>query len=650
MSVVWKFHLAVGGLLMVVGLWLYWPTLDYPFVFDDRRNITEAPHIHITALTAEQLLRAGRVGHLSTRPVAKITYALNYWASGGLNPRAFRLTNIWIHIVSALAVYCLGLQLLGFGGSGKRRRSGIPRRAQTAAACALLWLVHPMQVQSVTYIVQRMNSLAVMFCLLSVCAYIAGRNVTVLPWRLAGFAGAAASGLLALGCKENAAMLPVLLFLAEWVFYRDVSWPWLRRQLLFWIGPLALLGAVVLVSRGFNPWRFIESTYALYDFTPGQRLLTQPRVVFLYAFLLLLPLPQWLSLEHGTVVSTSLLSPWTTVPAIMLLLAAIGAALWLLPRRRFIAFCLLWFFLNLFIESSFIGLEMVYEYRVYMPSVTLLLGLLHLGFSSWRAAPWQRLAAVLPVAVLLCLSTRAVNYAWRSEIALWQDVVEKAPNLARPYYNLATWYVRAGDPAAAIPHFRRAIELDKNYAMAEYNLGFVLEQQGDTAEAEQHYRRALEINPDYTKPRVALGTLLRDRGDSEAAIEQLKLALSSAPNTTKALSQLAFTYASRRDYATAVEYYERYLQLVPGDHEQRRSLANIYAFLGRADDAVRELRRLAAALPADAEARYSLGRALERQDDRDAAMSAYRELLRLQPDHAEGKGRLQALESRPRTP
>ncbi|MCP4693868.1 MAG: hypothetical protein GY859_37885, partial [Desulfobacterales bacterium] len=200
---------------------------------------------------------------------------------------------------------------------------------------ALIWLVHPIQTQSVSYIVQRMNSMAAMFYLLSILLYAKGRTAQTRGGAAPGrgvmhpgvfFAGAFCAWMLAMGSKEIAASLPFVVLLYEWFFFQDLDPRRLKRGLPLLVGALALLLFALVMYMGAHPFEKIASGYALREFTLDQRVLTEFRVVIFYISLLIFPHPSRLNLDHDFPLSYSLFDPASTALAIGAVLGLIGLA------------------------------------------------------------------------------------------------------------------------------------------------------------------------------------------------------------------------------------------------------------------------------------------------------------------------------------
>jgi len=212
--------------LALLVLLIYSNTLGGPFIFDDSHNIRDNPHIRLSRLTLEGITRAGLESPSSNRPVANISFALDYYFHQ-YNILGYHLVNILIHAATAILLYLFVKTTLSIPSLSSR----YAHHGWIAFFAAFIWLAHPIQTQSVTYIVQRMNSMAAMFYVLSFLLYAKARLAGEKRKKWALFAGCILSGILSLGSKEIAATLPFFIFLYEWYLFQDLSWTWLKRHL-----------------------------------------------------------------------------------------------------------------------------------------------------------------------------------------------------------------------------------------------------------------------------------------------------------------------------------------------------------------------------------------------------------------------------------
>ena len=359
-------HLVAVALIAGVALVAYSNTFNVPFQFDDRPNIVQNSSVQIKVFTwdrLEQLIK--NTNKESIRFFSLFTLALNYYF-GEFNVLGYHLVNFLVHIASGIFLY--GFLLLTFNLPSLKEKYG-SISYKVALFTSLIFVTHPIQTQSVTYIVQRMSSMAGMFYLLSLILYIKGR-LSFGRTRLFYFGGMVLSYLLGVFSKENAAILPLFVALYEFYFFQNVDLSPKGRKILFsLVAGLLILGAFGFIIWGQRYMNVIEEGYKFRTFTMSERVLTQFRVVLYYLTLLIYPLPSRLNLDYDFPISKTILDPPTTLISILIVGGLIGYSIWTAKKRPMISFCILWYFGNLVIESSIFPLEMVFEHRLYLPSV-----------------------------------------------------------------------------------------------------------------------------------------------------------------------------------------------------------------------------------------------------------------------------------------
>jgi len=519
-------------LLIVITSFIYSNTLKHHFVFDDSR-IYNNQHIRIVSFDLDSLRDAWQYSEPKSRPVANITFALNYLFSQ-YNVAGYRLTNIFIHIVAGLLLFFLAKRTLQLSFPGK---GNFLACSWLPFIVSLVWLVHPVQTQSVTYMIQRMNSLAAMFYLMSLVLYIEGRLCREKVFTSLFWLGSFVAGLLALGSKEVAITLPFFIVLYEWYFFQDLNFKLSKKRFFLLVAGLAGVAMVALFYLGDNPFAVIMSGYDGRNFTLGQRLLTELRVVFYYLTLVFYPDPIRLNLDHDFLISQSLLTPLSTILSLAGLLFMGGAAVRLARKERIISFAILWFLGNLLIESSIIPLEIVYEHRLYLPSMMVILAM---AVTWYRYLPLKNLqvAVVVLTVMVFCFWTYQRNYDWADRITLWGDCIKKSPDKARPHNNLAVALKQAGRLDEAEANFRRTIKLDPGFFEAYNNLGNIMMMTGRVNEAVNYYGQGVSIKPGIALMRVNLGMALKESWRLREAREQFVQALKLQPGNVDARMNL----------------------------------------------------------------------------------------------------------------
>ncbi len=328
-------HLIAIGLMLAVALVAYANTFHAPFQFDDRPNIVENPYIQIKSFSFDQLEHwIKNVYPKTIRTFAFFTFALNYYF-GKFNVFGYHLVNFFIHISSGIFLY--GFLLLTLNLPSLKERYG-SIAFPIALFSSLLFIGHPIQTQSVTYIVQRMASMAGMFYLLGLLLYVKGR-LSQGRKRLLFFAGTAVAYFLGFSSKENVVVLPLFIGLYEFYFFQnlDLSHKW-KRALVYLAGFFLLIGFFAFLYLGKRAQGYqISKLYKLiYDLiisaykdgplTLLEQILTQFRVVLYYVTLLIYPHPSRLNLDYDFPISRGILDPPTTLLSILIVLGLIAVA------------------------------------------------------------------------------------------------------------------------------------------------------------------------------------------------------------------------------------------------------------------------------------------------------------------------------------
>lgn len=580
-----------------LGFAVYANSLGVPFYLDDLRNFIDTPRARLHDLSPESLWRAAFDSPLWTRPVANLSFALNYYVHQE-SVAGFHYVNILIHVLAAFFLFLLTRATLATPALVTVRHE----RLLIPALAALLWLVHPLHTQSVTYIVQRMNSMAVMFYLASLWLYARGRLAgPPSSWRWFALAGAAA--LLALGSKEVALTLPLFIALYEIYFFRELDRRWLRGLVMVLAGlALCLVLAFFLVAD--DPVRLL-TVYEKRPFTPGERVLTELRVVLWYLGLLFFPHPGRLNLDHDITVSQSLLSPPATLLSLAAIILLLALAVVLARRQRLLSFALFWYFGNLLIESSFLNLELFFEHRTYLPSVFVTIALVALWLQKLRPR-WLSVGSIVVLIALFSFWTVERNRLWQDPVAFWEDSAAKAPGKARPFINLSAAYRERGDYGQAIAAAQTAIRLDPRFVNGFFALGSAYLEQGDLdlaiaafqdvlrrmpeyadvynglagaylgkgmlTEAAAALRENLRLDPENFRALVNLASIKSYQGRDREALADLQRAVELGGGSPDVLFNLAVAYARSGDTERAMETYRQVLELNPGDNEARQNL------------------------------------------------------------------------------
>ncbi len=587
-------------LILVICFLAYSNTFEASFHFDDEPNIVENHYLHLKELSLSKLLAAATKSRNSNRPISYLSFALNYYF-GGLNVFGYHLVNLLIHALAGIILYFLLVTTLDLGPLEGKYEG----REWLALFIALLWVVHPVQTQSVTYIVQRMNSMAGMFCLLSLYLYVRGRLGGMRSVKGWCYSGCVAAGVLALGSKENAGVLPLMLVLYEFYFFQRLDFRVIRRRWPWVISVLVIFLIIALVYLGPHFIRGVLAGYQIRDFTLGERLLTQLRVVMYYLSLLAFPLPSRLNLDYDFSVSHSLFNPTSTLFCLLGLIGLVGLGVYLSRRKPLASFGIFWFLGNLVVESSVIGLEMVFEHRLYLPLLGFLLFFVGIVGREGRGRGF--IYGAFTVILIFSIWTFQRNIVWNDDFTLWSDCVKKSPNKARPRNNLGIAYRGKGMYDEAIREYQQALKLEPDNAESFYNLGNAYSNKGMYDEAIREYQQALRLKPDFAEAHVNLGIAYAKKGMYDGAIREYQQALEIKPDFAEAYMDLGIAYDNRGMYDEAIREHQKALEIKPDFAEAHLNLGAAYAKKGMYDEAIREYQQALEIRPDFAEAHYKLG-------------------------------------------
>jgi tetratricopeptide (TPR) repeat protein len=513
-------------LLFILVVLSYSNTFDSSWHLDDYQSILNNRFLHIKEISIKSL--SDVISHKDygnfTRPLSKLTFAIN-WYLGKDNAKGYHVVNTGIHVFSAFFLFLTILML--FKTPNLKNRFSEENGYFISMLSAALWAVNPVQTQSVTYIVQRMSSMAAMFYIIGIFLYIKGRLSDSAYKKFILYFCIFLTYILALGTKENTITLPLSLVLVEIIFFQDLGRAEIRRKNFYIAAGLAVIitlaGFFLFIGTDtFNIFQGYENR----NFTPGERLLTEARVLVYYLSLIFYPAPTRLSIEHDIDVSASFFYPWTTMPSIIIIVILIGLGIWQARKRPLLSFAILFFFLNHVIESSIIGLELIFEHRNYLPSFFLFVpvstGLKWLidRYHDRKGMFYLIFAFVILLITGYGISTHIRNIKWASEISLTMDAVRKAPESARSLNNLAkAYYEGTGQYDKAIELYHKALYLkthNRYYkAFILNNIAGVYYHLGEHRRAGEFWEKAIRIYPayDFAKYGLAMVSVKADNWD-----------------------------------------------------------------------------------------------------------------------------------------
>lgn len=609
-----------GCAIALLAAAIYAGTLSVPLVFDDAPSIVDNPTIRLLWPPWVALSPPHGMGlTVEGRPILNFSLALNY-AISGTRPWSYHVLNIAIHIGSALALFGILRRTLRWTGNAARsvEPGGASSSAATwlAFAIALLWTVHPLQTESVTYVIQRAESLMGLFYLLTLYCFVRavepsipsapGSEIGCRPPRV-WLSLSVGACLLGMATKEITYSAPLIVLLydrAVWAGSFQEAWRQRRRYYIA-LACTWLLLAVLLLGTGnrggtagfgigISSW-----TYAKAEF----------QAVAHYLWLCFWPHP--LIFDYGVhwPETASEVLPYAAV--VGFLVVATG---YCLVKRPAVGLLGAWFFSILAPTSSLLpgNRQTLAEHRMYLPLAAVLTLVIVAGYQGLRRIRWtgaRRVGVALALAsgvTICCALTVRRNADYRSEIVLYRDTAAKRPENTFAHYNLAKVLDESGSPEAAIPEYREAIRLDPNRSAPYNNLGKALADLGRWPEAIAQYRAALRLAPNYARAHYNLG---------------------------EALLQLGQKAEAREEFSEAV-------RLNPADAEARDNLGGVLLELGRVKEAIGQFEAVLRINPGFVQTHYMLGNALMLQGRAADAIPQYEEAVRLRPDFGDARRNL----------
>jgi tetratricopeptide (TPR) repeat protein len=457
--------------IIILGIGIYSNSFDCSFHFDDTPNIIENKAIQ-TGATFNSIWN---YSHNRFWPL--LSLAINY-RMGGLDVWGYHFFNLLIHLSNACIVYWIVISL--FSTPVLKTNPLADKKKIFAFTVAILFVSHPLATQSVTYIVQRMASMAALFYFLTVAFYIKAR-ITENYSKLIFLTGALISAFMAFTSKENAFTLPLSILLTEICFMQTkrISFSFRDYRIyLFFLIPIIL---VVFVLKYFtlNIFNPIPPSFGnTYTITWQNYLFTQFSVIVKYIQLLILPINQ--NLDYDFPISKSLIE-FRTLISLLIIITLITFALTLYNKNRLLTFCILWFFITLAIESSFVPIaDVIFEHRTYLPSLGFFI-LITFFIFKWGAK--HRNSIVLSVILFLIFFYSGLTYArnriWKDEMSLMTDIEKKSPQKARSKVNLGMEYYKREKWDEALNYFIAATKIDNNYFDAFNNMAVIFLNKSD---------------------------------------------------------------------------------------------------------------------------------------------------------------------------
>jgi tetratricopeptide (TPR) repeat protein len=616
-------------LIIAAGVWAYHNSFQGQFVFDDVESIAENPHIRHLWPVWEALKQPPKGGTtVAGRPIVGLSLAINY-AISGLRVRGYHTLNLAIHVAAGLVLFGIARRTLL--QPPLRQRFGMAA-LPLALVIALIWVVHPLQTESVTYVAQRAESMMGLFHLLTLYCVIRGaESDSPNIW----YTLSVTSCLLGMASKEVMVSAPLIVLLYDRTFLcGSFAEAWRRRARLY-LGLAAtwmLLGHLMLSTGNRSGSVGLGTGLAWQPYA-----LTQLQAILHYLHLSIWPHP--LVFDYGSVLANG---ADEILPGALIVLGMLAGTVVAIRRWPSVGFLGAWFFAILAPTSSVLPVasQTIAEHRMYLPLAAVVaavvLGAFDIGKRLFNKQPGVVLGCVASgfAVVLFTSLTIQRNRDYTSALAIWQDTVEKCPNNARAQLNLGDALLKTGKPQDAIGHLEQALRIKHDLPMAHNDLGMGLVQLGRLQEGIGHYEQALRVKPDDARAHYNWANALLQAGRVQEAISHYEQALRIEPDFATAHINLGDIYFGEGKVREAIGHYEQALQVAPDYAAAHNNLAVVLMGQGRLQEAIGHYEQAVRLQPDFAEAHYNLAVALERAGRVQEAISHDEQALRLKPDYA----------------
>ncbi|MEO5357655.1 MAG: tetratricopeptide repeat protein [Nitrospirae bacterium YQR-1] len=594
-------------IITVLAILAYSNTLNSPFVVDDN-NLEKFCQYR---------------NFIEMRFVTETTFVLNCKLHG-LKPQGYHIVNILIHIVNGLLLFAFSFLTLN-AVSGKSAADA-PQRAldveNTAFLISLVFTLHPVQIQAVTYIIQRYSSLLTLMYLSSLVFYALWRKTTngnvstkvVFKNKYVLYSLSFFFALAATKTKESAITLPLILTAYEFLFFKGSTKKRLLSLIPFFIViPVIIINSKLIVSHMdisvVNDFSFADSSLKyspaknpLHVYSISENFFTQIRAILTYIKMLILPVN--FTLIYYYPVSTSF-TDYRVILSGVFIMAILSYSVVLIFKSfsggsedrhiysKLTAFGILWFFINISPQLMIAVKEwVVLQYRVYLPSVgfSFLAGALLIRFFR-KYSGYALTLLSLGIAIILCVSTYRNNSNWQNETTLWEDNIKKAPQHPMPYNFLANAYFNKTRYNDAIRVLKQAVTLDRYDYQSLNLLGYTYEHLGELKEAITSYEHAIRINPFFAPPYINLGNIYASQGLLNDALKMYETAVKLKPDLAQTYNNMGNIYLKQGFSEKALENYKMAIAINPAFAAAHNNLGVLYLNQGLTGEAAGEFEK-----------------------------------------------------------
>jgi len=595
------------ALIVILGFVVYANSLGGRFVWDDHILIKDNVYIksfsNIGNIFTEDFGQGSGVRYHFYRPLQVFSYLLEYhlW---GLNPAGYHFTNVVLHILVGLCIFWFVILLFG--------------DYVLALLASILFVIHPIHTETVSYISDRGDLLSALFILMSFIFYVKYIDKSNKFYYIV----MTLSYVVAILSKENGLVLPLALLTYHFYFHKKIKLSALTPFVL--VVFLYIMGRLFFVQSSVDKISVISS---FYQRLPGFFVAT-------INYIRLLFLPIGLHIEYGDPLFT-----WFDYKVMVGIIVSVSLIIYAVRKRlkdALLSFSIIWFFIFLLPFTNIYPLPFyMSEHYLYLPSVGFFLIL-----SQWLCCLYRLkkhrifLSSVVAILLILwpCLTIRQNRY-WRKPVDLYKHALIFSPNNSRIYHNLGDAYTDMGDYKKAVIAYKKSIKLDSSHADTYTSLGVVYGALGKYREAIAFYKHALEINPVYVNALNNLGAAYYAVGKREKAVYFYNKALTVNPLYAKAYVNLGIACYAAGENDKAARYYKEALNINPYYAEAYNNLGVVYNSLGRVKEALSLFGKAIAIKKDYADAYYNMGISYNILDRTEEAISMFYKAININHKH-----------------
>jgi len=609
--------------IAILGAIIYSNSMFCSFHFDDYRFIAGNPVIK----NIHDLISIWN--YYPCRFLTFLSLALNYHFNH-LNVIGYHLVNLIIHLTTSVLVWWLTLLTLS---TPTLKNDRISHHAPMIAFfTGLVFVSHPIQTESVTFIWQRTASMATMFYLASLCLYIKSR----LNSKKSYYTGSLILASLAMFTKETAFTLPLMILMFEYCFFNKENTGTLKRPVYLFPLMLTLLiiPITMILTKSTQSISAQEMQYAINGTTkinPLHYFLTEFRVTVTYIRLAFIPINQNLDYDYPLYKNIFELPVLTSI---VLIMAILYGAKQLFPQYRLLSFSILWFLVTLLPESGSYALgDVIVEHRLYLPlagfSIFIVGSIFYIGGRNNIKAMMVALTLIIACNSMLAYER---NKVWKSDLTLWDDAVFKSPQKARPYNGRGLVYLKQGELGKALADFNKAVKYNPDYAEAYNNRGLVYGNQHNFPEALANFNKAIKIDPSDAQAYNNRGFIYATVGQFSQAVNEINKAIALNPDYADAYYNLGKIYSLQGKPDLAIAEYTHVITIDPDYENAYNNRGSVYFQQGNLGKAINDFHKATDIAPENTEAYYNLGFIYFQQGHWAQAITDYTKVIEINPN------------------